>query len=201
MAAAPLRAPPEPNVSTPAHTKQPGWYVDLGCWRARHRASSGCRARGPGTVCRPTADGTPSDKHTNSHAHTGHTHATHMQPTARNTLTHPARSHTHTAKQHTHAPGTLIAAHTGGRPGGRSSRARAWSPSRRPPSARPLGRSRRGSPGPAPEASQGRGSDSARQWNTQGKGTVLAAKAVEHTRQRHCLGREGSGTHKAKALS
>ena len=36
---------------------------------------------------------------------------------------------------------------------------------------------------------------------SQGKGSVFAAKAVEHTRQRQCLRREGSGTHKVKAVS
>ena len=40
-----------------------------------------------------------------------------------------------------------------------------------------------------------------RQWNTQGKGTVLATMAVEHTRQRHRLSHDGSRTHKAKAPS
>ena len=38
----------------------------------------------------------------------------------------------------------------------------------------------------------------ARQQNTQGKGSVLAAKAVEHAGQRQCLSHEGSGRTQGK---
>ena len=53
----------------------------------------------------------------------------------------------------------------------------------------------------AVNCTQGRGGVlAAKAVDTQGKGRVLAAKAVEHTRQRPCFSRESSGTHKTKAV-
>ena len=39
-----------------------------------------------------------------------------------------------------------------------------------------------------------------RQWQALVKGSVFAAKALANTRRMRCLSREGSGTHKARAV-